>query len=216
MKRIFAIALFTAFAIISCKKNYPRADEAVTVEVVEINSAKPVANAALTLYKCTDYDNIFGCLLKGVLATYSTDAAGIAKIRSADYYGANEGLQISKGQYWTQEGQMGKNELCPEGWIRLNIKRTSNYPDSLVFFLFNVEERFLLTGSEGMRVLKMNQRADTTVLIRAFGSQKNALKWLVGEEFYIPDYIAYDTLASGILSPVTVPANGTIDLSLTY
>src|SRR5688572_25443106 len=189
MKKILAIALLTAFAIISCKKNEQQVDDSVTVEVVEVISAKPVANATITLYKCTNYDNIFGCLSKGVLATYSTDAAGIAKIKSADYNGANEGLQISKGQYWTQEGQMGKNELCPEGWIRLNIKRTSNYPDSLAFFLFNVEERFVLTTSEGMRVLKMNQRTDTTVLIRAFGAQKNTLKWLVGEEFYIPDYV---------------------------
>lgn len=140
----------------------------------------------------------------------------IAKIRYADYNGANEGLKISKSQYWTQDGSMGKNELCPEGWIRLNIKRTSNYPDSLVFVLFNVEERFLLTGSEGMKVLKMNQRTDTTVLIRAFGTQKNTLLWKVAEEFIAWNGITYNTVASGSLPPANVPAKGTIDLSLEY
>jgi hypothetical protein len=147
MKKIFAIALFTAFAIASCKKN-EQVDNFETLEVVELNPNKPVSGAAVTLYKCTSYDNIFGCRQVGVFSVSTTNSSGVAKISSIDYSRADEGIKISKTGYWTQDGYSGKNELCPEGWINLNIKRNSSYPDSLFFILFNVEERLRLTSSE--------------------------------------------------------------------
>lgn len=191
-------------------------DEAVKVEVIELNSNKPVPGASVTLYKCTKYDFVFGCLDIGVSSHYLTNQNGIAAIRNADYFQANEGLRISKSGYWTRNGGQGRNELCPEGWIQLNIKRTSLYPDSLFFYLFNMGENTPSIISAGGEVLKMKQRADTTALIRAFGSQKNALTWIVGQKFQYWYGISFDSVASASLTPVTVPANDTIHLSLEY
>jgi hypothetical protein len=68
-----------------------------------------------------------------------------------------------------------------------------------------------------MQVLKMKQRTDTTVMIRAFGSEKNTLLWKVGEEFLNPfGGVGYTEVASGSPMPVDMPANGTINLSLEY
>ncbi|MFT3682638.1 MAG: hypothetical protein QM791_20445 [Ferruginibacter sp.] len=202
MKNILVI-ICLAVLVAGCGKQQPAVEEYTNLEVYEAGGGTPVPGAQVKLMRCSKYDFEFGCQQRGVFATYSTGSDGIARVKNEDYRRADEGIIISKAGYWQQGGSQGRNEICAEGIITATIKRKNAYPDGKHFYLFISDEFHRMTTGNGMEVMDLYPLHDTTVTFKAFASQQNQLKWIVGEKSIIW-VISYDVAAEKSLDPFFV------------
>ena len=66
------------------------------IKVKEYKTNVPLPGVKISLYRCTNYDAVFGCQSKSVFATHSTDQKGEYAFIEAEYLKANEGIIFVK------------------------------------------------------------------------------------------------------------------------
>ena len=202
--------LFAILIALSCRKADIAGSDSHNVEIYEYGTGRPVGGVTINLFKCGYFDYLYGCTQNALLASYSTNNEGVARVSGEHYLQATRGMEALKSGYWTQEVGKGRNEICPEARIRINMNCANNYPPGKWLYIANVEERLLLTNNLGTYVYSSNRLVDTTVEVRAFGNQNNRLRWMVA------DHGGYIVHHSGSLAPVHVAGGNTVTVNLSY
>lgn len=183
--------------MVSCKKT-PADGSAETDYVIKVKEYKtetPLQGVKISLYTCSRYDAVFGCQQTALFASHVTDAKGEYTITGNELTRANEGIVLSKTQYWERNGGTGENLLEPEAWVNLSLKAKNSYPDTSFFALRS-------TGALGISSIQtFKAPGDSVVRFRLFGNETNEANWIV----YTMDPVCYqfckiDTLASGVVS----------------
>jgi len=188
---IFPVALF-----VSCKKSLTASsgENTFTITVKEHKNRIPLAGVIISLYKCSNYDAVFGCMSTTVFARYTTDQKGEYVISRGDLNRANEGIIFSKPQYWDRSGGTGEIPMQPEAWVKIGLKASKRYPDSSFFEIQTVGE----LGAGGHQ--SFPAPADSIINFRLIGNEMNKVTWVLLKKD--PGCIYYcirDTLAFGSL-----------------
>jgi hypothetical protein len=195
-----AILLFCAIAVLcSCKKLGSAPEEDTYRMVVkEYKTNIPLARVKINLYKCSRYDNIFGCQAISVFATRFTNEDGHYDFTQSELNQSNEGIVLSKSQYWDVSGGQGDVFMEPEALVNIVLKAIKSYPDTSFFELGIVSE----LGNGSSKTFRSPK--DSTFTFRIFGNEKNTINWVVyARDLSCKLYCERDTLATGnlILSP---------------
>jgi hypothetical protein len=166
------ILLLLILIIVSCKKEKP----SVQIQVIDKITNTPVSGANLVVYKC----GIFNCLLGTIsLFTGSTNENGVCKVPT-DSYNEAVSVNVTKSNYWPFDGPKGTSiSAIPEGWIRLHILKTANYPSQAKLNITTISSTSSPSASAYAVSYSFNIAADSSVLIRAFGGQSNRMEWHV-------------------------------------
>ncbi|WP_373517175.1 hypothetical protein [Pricia sp.] len=191
-------ALFALTVFNSCSSDSSTQEDTYLMTVKEYKTNIPLAGVKISLYKCTNYDNEFGCQSKAVFATHFTDQNGQYAFTSSKYSQVNEGIILSKSQYWDMQGNQGEIPMEPEAIVNLTLKTSNAYPDKSLFQLKTTGE----LGSASFETFIAPK--DSTFSYRLFGNEINTINWIVlTKELGCYQYCDYDTIASGsfILNP---------------
>lgn len=207
---IFILSL-VAFAAVSCKKSStPAQENTYLMTVKEYKTNIPLAGVKISLYKCTDYDNVFGCLSKSVFATHTTDENGEYSFTQGEINQATEGVILSKSKYWDMHGGPGLVLMEPEAMVNLTVKASNTYPDTSIFELNTISE----LGNGNAEIF--NAPKDTSFNFRLFGNETNIINWVVyTKDTKCLQYCIRDTLSLGslILNPQKFE---TLDATIDY
>ena len=198
MKRTVNLLLMCVMVVfVSCKKT--KADttggNTYVIMVKEYKTNIPLPGVHISLYRCSSYDIEFGCQATSLFATYITDSKGEYKISQLDLNKADEGITLSRSQYWSRHGGTGEVAMEPEAWTNITIKASKDYPDTSLLQLKAIGE----FGAASFETIKAPK--DSMMKYRLFGNETNVIDWIV----YTKDlsciiYCVYDTLASGSLT----------------
>ncbi len=193
LSKILFLMLF-----ISCsksKENEMTAEETYQMEVSEYKTNIPLASVQTDLYRCSDYDNIFGCKAKQIFATRFTDNNGRYSLTQNELNSSNQEIVLHKAKYWNAEGGPGKIYMSPEAWIDLHLIRQNNYPNTSLF-------RFKIMGESGIgKSYTFSSPIDTVLKVRAVGNELNTLTWeVIIKDKACYQYCIIDTLAQGVLT----------------
>jgi len=195
---------------ISCSKS--KENEAATdrMEVLEYKTNIPLASVQIDFYRCSKYDNIFGCQAKQLFATAQTDNNGKYTFKPGELFKSDQGIVLRKAKYWNTGGGTDQRFMSSEGTIDLHLVRQNNYPDTSLF-------RIIVAGESGTGdLITFRPPADSVVKVRGFGNEGNTLNWAVivkDPSCYI--YCIIDTLAKGVLTQ-NLDKFGTSSLTLSY
>ena len=192
MKKV-VLLVGASFLFIACGKTLGTNDpESYTIKVMEHKTNTPLSGVTVSLYRCTNYDLVFGCQGKAKFATYTTNSKGEAVIPDNDYNKANEGIVLSRSQYWEIQGGQGDNYMLPEALARLTLKTSKNYPDTTMLDI-------MTEGDFGIKnVLTIKAPKDSIADFRMIGNASNTIRWIAYPK--MPPCIFYcprDTLAAG-------------------
>lgn len=196
MKHFKLHYLLICLLLFNCtkSKNEQGANNNEKIEVLEFKTKEPIASAKLDLYRCTNYDNIFGCLAKAIFASGITDKNGIYNFKPGELNRADEGILLSKSNYWTAGGGTGTVFMYPEAWISLHVVKQNIYPDTSLFQIRAEGENYSVS------LVTFHAPVDSIIKIRAFGNQVNSIKWhVIVKDTKCYQYCPTDTLASGNL-----------------
>jgi hypothetical protein len=117
----FNALLCISVLFVSCKKSGIPEEATYLIKVKEYKTNVPLPGVNIRLYRCTNYDAVFGCQARSVFATHSTDQKGEYAFIEAEYNKANEGITLSKPQYFDTQGNAGEVSMQPEAWVQLAI-----------------------------------------------------------------------------------------------
>ncbi len=159
-------------------------------------SIKPTSRLHLFTSIFTAAQDIeFGCRAKQLFATGQTDNNGKYISMHGEINHADEGIVLSKANYWNAQGGTGKRYMSPEAWINLHLSRQKNYPDTSLF-------SYVIAGEYNQgESISFKPPTDTVVKVRAFGNEANTLNWQVivkTKDCYIG--CNTDTLSKGVLT----------------
>ena len=198
MKKNPFILLFYAISVFSsCKKPVvnPPQENTYTMTVKEYKKNIPLGGVTISLYKCSNYDYIFGCQSKSLFATHSTDENGKYTFTQREINQASQGIILSKPQYWDKNGGEGDVLMEPVAIVNLTIKASKSYPDTSIFELKTVSD----FGDVSRKTFTAPK--DSLINYTLFGNEKNTISWAVfTKDFNCYIYCVKDTLASGILT----------------
>jgi hypothetical protein len=196
MKKIVFNALLCLLALfVSCKKSAIPEESTYLIKVKEYKTNMPLPGVKISLYKCTNYDAVFGCQSKSVFATHSTDQKGEYSFIEAEYLKVNEGIILSKPQYFDTQGNAGEISMQPEAWVKIGLKTSKSYPDTCLIDLNTTGE--LGNGSS----LTFKAPEDSVVNFRLFGNEINVVNWVLYTKLIACyQYCPRDTLAYGSFS----------------
>ena len=176
MNKLQLLKIFILIMLASCSKSK---DKEVTtnnpqqIEVLEYKTNIPLASVQIDLYRCSNYDNEFGCQGKQIFATGITDNNGKYTFKAGELNKATEGIILHKASYWNTNGGTGKVYMSPEAWINIHLTRQNNYPDTSLFHI-------MVAGEAGIGELtSFNLPVDSIVKVRAVGNEANTLSWQV-------------------------------------
>lgn len=178
----------------ACKKETDSASTtAITVKEYKTNS--PLPDVSVQLYKCSDYDLVFGCRTTKLFAVYTTNSKGECAIPNGDFNSANQGILLAKTLYWTTNGGSGERFMEPQALLQLTLHQTRVYPDTAILAFTTTGERYVY-GSQSFRAPK-----DSVAVLTIFGNETNQIRWVV---FTRPRFCLYycpqDTLSAGSFS----------------
>jgi len=184
------------YILVSCTKSEAPGEATYTIKVKEYKTNLPLPGVKIALYHCSNYDAVFGCQSKSVFATHATNQEGEYLITNSELNRADEGIKLSKLQYFDRDGGTGEVFMEPEGWVKVAIKTNKVYPDTSQLVLNVIGE--LGEGSS----LTFKAPKDSTVDFRIFGNETNVINWLVYTTLPPPClfYCPIDTLAFGTFS----------------
>lgn len=198
MKKIFfLLMILTGSYLAGCKKtsNGSFLDDSNLMTVKEYKTNIPLPGVQISLYKCTNYDDVFGCRSKSLFASHVTDAKGEYRFTNGELNQANEGVILKKSRYFDGHGGQGERTMEPEAWINIHLKPTASYPDTTIFTIYAAGE--LGAGSsQSFRAPK-----DSTIRLRAVGNESNVIKCLAFTkdprcfQFCIIDTFAFGTFS---------------------
>lgn len=189
---IFVFLALTVFS--SCKKliNASPQENTYLMTVKEYKTNIPLAGVLISLYKCSKYDNIFGCQSTAVFVTRSTDQNGEYAFTQSELNQSNQGIILSKSRYWERPGGQGDRPMEPEAIVNLTLKASKSYPDTSMFQLDITSE----LGNGSGKTFRAPK--DSSFNFRLFGNQKNTVKWVVyTKDLRCYQYCNRDTLAHG-------------------
>lgn len=160
---------------VSCKKNSTETPAGTTyvIKVKEHKTNMPLPGVKISLYRCSNYDAVFGCRSKSLFASYSTDSKGEYTISQGDLNRANEGIILSKSQYWDIGGGTGETPMEPEAWVQIVLKASKIYPDTSIFSIKTTGE----LGIASFQSFKAPK--DSVINFRLFGNEVNEVSWLL-------------------------------------
>lgn len=196
MKKKYGCVLACIFVLLfSCKKSSET--QTVTTYIIKVKEYKtnvPLAGVDIRLYKCTYYDFVFGCQSKSLYATHTTDNKGEYVTTQSELNKANQGIILSKPQYWDREGGNGEYPMIPEALVKIALKASKAYPDTSIFELKT-------TGAFGLASFQsFKAPIDSIVNFRLFGNEINKVDWIIYTKDSRCFYCVRDILASGNLS----------------
>jgi len=193
----FLVSLYALTVLGSCKKSFDNSSQGDTylMTVKEYKTKIPLASVKISLYKCTNYDYVFGCQSKAVFATHTTDQNGEYAFTSGELNQADEGIILAKSQYWDMGGGQGEILMEPEAKVNLTLKTSKPYPDTSLFELKTTSE----FGTASFQTFMAPE--DSTFNYRLFGNEENVINWIVyTKDLNCYQYCIEDTLASGSLT----------------
>ena len=165
------------------------------IKVVEPISSLAVKGATVSLFQC-NYGCPFGAK---VLFTGPTNDNGICSVPAEHYNDVTATMNVVKDKYWPFTIQ--RNTLVtlePEGWLKLKIHATRTYtPGSKLLVVIKNE---LATKSD---LTEYNVATDSTIMIRAYGAQKNKIEWQVVNS-------GFNLVSNGSLNDLQVPRFDTL------
>jgi hypothetical protein len=198
MKKKTGYLLICIFALLSSCKKSSTGSPAETTSLIQVKEYKtnvPLPDVKISLYYCSSYDAANKCQSTSLFTTHTTDEKGQYAISQDEIKKADEGVILSKPQYWDVKGGSGENPMEPEAWVNVTLKTSNTYPDTSFFEITTSSE--LGNGN----ALSFRAPKDSTVHFRLFGNEMNEVKWVVVTElltcqFYCPR----DTFAFGNLT----------------
>jgi hypothetical protein len=210
MKKLKLIKIVLLIMFISCSKSKENEVATDQIEVFENKTNSPLASVQIDFYRCSNYDNLFGCQATQIFATGITDNKGIYLFKPGELNKADEGIILHKVNYWNTGGGVGKVYMKPEAWIDLHLIRQNNYPDTSLF-------RYRVQGeSERGDLVSFSAPMDTIIKVIAFGNEANTLNWqVIVKDRTCYQFCPIDTLGNGVLTQ-TLDKFGTISLTLSY
>lgn len=181
--------------LMACSKAATPEVATYLIKVKEYKTNVPLPGVKISLYRCTNYDAVFGCQSKSVFATHSTDQKGEYAFIEAEYLKANEGIILSKPQYFDTQGNAGEVSMQPEAWVKIGLKASKSSPDTCLIDLNTTGE--LGYGSS----LTFKAPKDSVVNFRLFGNEINVVSWVLYTKLIACyQYCSRDTLAYGSFS----------------
>jgi hypothetical protein len=122
-------------------------------------------------------NNIFlslaGCQSTSLFATRATDKNGEYAFTQSELNRSNEGIILSKSQYFDRQSGTGEVPMQPEAWVKIAIKTNNIYPDTSKITLSVIGE----LGEASYLTFKAPK--DSTVDFRIFGNETNVVNWLL-------------------------------------
>jgi hypothetical protein len=166
----------------ACRKTSTTEEGPTTVlKTKEFRTGVPVPNVTVQLFRCSNYDYVFGCVATSLFATFYTDGKGECRAKDEVLKRADKGILYSRSQYW--ETPAGK-AMEPEAFVEVSLKASKTYPDSLHIALATRGE----TGVVSRSAFKAPK--DTVVKFRVFGNAQNDVKWFL----YLENCLPFSTL----------------------
>jgi hypothetical protein len=210
MKKLKLLRVLLLIMFISCSKSKENEMATDQMEVLEYKTNSPLASVQIDFYRCSDYDNIFGCRAKEIFARGITDNNGMYTFKPGELNRSTEGIILHKVKYWNTNGGTDKRYMSPEAWIDLRLIRQNNYPDTSLF-------RYVVQGeSGGGTLVSFKTPIDTIIKVIAFGNEANTLNWqVIVKDRACYQYCIIDTLAKGTLTQ-NLDKFGTTSLTLSY
>ena len=180
--------------LVSCKKEVA-VETTYLIKVKEYKTNTPLQGVLISLYKCSNYDNVFGCMSTSVFATHSTDDKGEYAFTQQEYAMLMK-IILSKSGYWTvQAGGQGEHTMVPDAWIKISLKASKVYPDTSIFQIQTITE----SGASNFQSFKSPK--DSIMDFKLAGNEINKISWIIyTKDTKCRQYCILDTLASGSLS----------------
>jgi len=200
MKKLPSFLLLYIFILLlSCTKALTDLtdppEDTYVIKTVEYKTKVPLQAVKISLYRCSKYDAVFGCHSTALFATHITDDNGEYTIGSQELNKADEGIILSRGQYWEKHGGTGENQMEPEAWAMITLSSNKYYPDTSIFELKSTGELGVVSS------LKFTTPKDSTIRFRLFGNETNDISWTIyTKDSKCYQYCIIDTLNSGKLS----------------
>lgn len=193
------LLLYLSVLLLSCTKaltdltDLP--EDTYLIKTVEYKTKVPLQGVKISLYRCSNYDAVFGCQSTSLFATHVTDGNGEYTISSQELNKSDEGIVLSKAQYWDIGGGTGENQMEPEALAMITLTSNKSYPDTSIFAL-------TCTGELGVvSSLEFAVPKDSTIRFRIFGNETNDISWTIyTKDSKCYQYCIIDTLNSGKLS----------------
>lgn len=174
--RAFVISLaLSVTALLSCKKNKP----SVQIHVTDSITHEAVAGADVVVYKCGTFNCYFGTidLFSGV-----TDNSGNCKTPE-DSYNEATFVRVAKGNYWSwDDAKSTSKSMVPAGWMRVRLVKSTSYSPSARLDISVTSQSTNSTGSRFSFTNSYGAPADSSILIKGFGGESNAILWEVYEQ----------------------------------
>jgi hypothetical protein len=195
--KFYYLFICTVLLFISCKRSTSEStsEHTSTIKVKEYKTNIPLSGVLVSLFKCSNYDAVFGCRSTSLIGTYTTDQQGECIISDGELNRANQGMILSKFQYWNMNGYVGEITMEPEAWVKIALSASRTYPDTSIFEIQTI-------GQSGVKSFQsFKPPKDSSINFRLFGNEMNKVNWVL----YTKDarcflYCLFDTLSSGSLS----------------
>ena len=184
MKHYYYVFSILAITIVSgCSKqtstNAPPANTSPTITVTERTTNKPIAGATVSLQKCSNYDNQFGCTAYSTFATLTTNTEGkvtYSANSNRDQISGNSNprqIIVDANKYWTLYKKTGIQNviLTPKNSIEVNVKREKTYASTDILWIG--QNRHILD------LKPIGLPADTIVYIDGYGFSENKIYWYI-------------------------------------
>jgi hypothetical protein len=174
MKKLYGFILIPVL-LFSCKKSLvgDTEEETYTIKVKEYKTNILLPGVKISLYRCSNYDIEFGCQSTSLFVSHATNSNGEYNLTLEELNKSDEGIILSKAQYWDIAGGIGENYMEPEAWVNVTLKQVNTYPDTCMFRLFT-------SGEFGfVSLLDFPVPKDSTVKFRLFGNETNEVRWIV-------------------------------------
>lgn len=201
----FAIACIVCF---SCKKEKNTGSTYLMI-VKEAKTNTPIPGVTIQLFKCSRYDDVFGCRSRALFATHVTDEKGEYRF-DGELNAANEGVILKKSGYWDGSGGEGERFIVPLAWVDIHLTTQTDYPDTSSFQIS------ASNGLAGESIGPFRPPKDSTIHLSLAGNDINQLSWSVfyqDPKCYL--YCPRDSFASGLFS-ITAAKHETVKYELAY
>lgn len=174
MKKYFTILISIVVTLIGCGKtemdldlSIPTISLPVSLKVLEKSTHSPISGATVYFQKCSNYDNVFGCVSYSVVKYAFTNNDGVASIQSSVPI---ESIEVKKTSYWDY---FNKNvtdvELVPKGVIELSVKKENSYNSTDKLYV-----GLSLDDSHSIGL-----PSDTTIYLDGYGNMDNIVNWYI-------------------------------------
>jgi hypothetical protein len=148
----------------------PPANNPVIITVTEKTTNKPIADAQVSLQRCSDYDFQFGCI------SYSTFTRIITNTEGKATYSGNSNIaqvKVEANKYWTlyERSPIQNIVLTPKNRIEVHVKREKTYAATDILWI----------GHDRMidDLKPIGLPVDTTIYIDGYGYAENKIYWYI-------------------------------------